>query len=251
MKKEICHKFDLNPKRVGVYSSGVSTLVFNPENYVDHRIELRRRLGLSNKFIVFYHGNFQATRGLYETLEAILTVKNVYPNVVFFLLGTGPILSNLKKIINKRSIKDNVIIHDPVDYTEVPKFISMSDVCIVPLPNISYWKFQCPLKLLEYLAMKKVVIVTDIPAHRSVIRNEKCGIYLSSVKPFEIAKSIIYVYENKENLEKWGESGRRIVDKKYTWEKVAKDLENYLLKILSRSAHAFSRSSRAYSVPEK
>ena len=79
---------------------------------------------------------------------------------------------------------------------------------------------------------------TEIPAHRSIIRNEKCGIYVSSVKPSEIAKSIIYAYENKDNLEKWGESGRRIVDEKFTWEKVAKDLDSYLLQVLSHDANA-------------
>jgi len=118
-----------------------------------------------------------------------------------------------------------------VDYAEVPKYIAMCDVGIVPLPDLPYWRFQCPLKLLEYLAMKKVVIVTDIPAHRAIIGKEKCGIYISSVKPIGIAKSITYAYNNKEKLGKWGEIGRTIIKQEYTWEKVARDLENYLLSI--------------------
>jgi glycosyltransferase involved in cell wall biosynthesis len=79
--------------------------------------------------------------------------------------------------------------------------------------------------------MEKVVIATDIPAHRSVIGEAKCGIYISSIKPMEIAEAIEYSYLNKKNLEKWGKIGREIVEKKYTWEKVAKDLEHYLLSI--------------------
>jgi glycosyltransferase involved in cell wall biosynthesis len=83
--------------------------------------------------------------------------------------------------------------------------------------------------------MEKVVVLTDIPAHRAVIDKAKCGIYVSSVKPMEIAKAIEYAYFNKENLGEWGKIGRKIVEEEYTWEKVARDLENYLLSIDDRA----------------
>ena len=158
-------------------------------------------------------------------------LKRTYPDVVLFLLGTGPILKDLKVLVQKENLKANVIIHNPVDHAEVPKFVSFSDLCIIPLPNHPYWRFQCPLKLLEYLAMEKVVIATDIPAHRLVIGKERCGLYISSIKPSEIAKSILYAYHNKDRLNEWGKSGRAIVTEKYSWEKVTNDLENYLLSI--------------------
>jgi glycosyltransferase involved in cell wall biosynthesis len=107
----------------------------------------------------------------------------------------------------------------------------MCDVGIIPLPDHPYWRFQSPLKLLEYLAMEKVVILTDIPAHRAVIGEAKCGVYISAVNPTKIAGAIEYAYLNKGNLEEWGKMGRKIVKEKYTWEKVAMDLENYLLSI--------------------
>jgi len=231
MKEEVCKRFSINHKLVGVWSSGVSTTSFEPENFVSESIELRRKLGLTNKFVVFYHGAFRLSGGLTETIEAMKIIKHSYPNVVLFLLGTGSIVSDLKRLIQKEELQDNVIVHDQVEYAEVPKYIAMCDVGIVPLPNLSYWRFQCPLKLLEYLAMKKVVIVTDIPAHRSIIGKEKCGIYISSVKPTEIAKSIMYAYRNRGKLKERGVSGRTIIDEKYKWEKVAEDLENYLLSI--------------------
>lgn len=231
MKKEICERFDINPDRVGVWTSGVCSTLFDPKNYVSESMELKRKLGLSGKFIVFYHGVFGATRGLTETIKAMKILESAHPNIVFFLLGTGSIVPMLKDWIRSEELQNKVIIHNPVDYAEVPKYIGMSDVCIVPLPNHPFWRFQCPLKLLEYLAMEKVVIVTDIPAHRLIVAEEKCGIYISSVKPTEIEKSIIYTYHNRENLKEWGKTGRRLVEKKYTWEKVAVDLENYLLSI--------------------
>jgi glycosyltransferase involved in cell wall biosynthesis len=235
MKKEVCCRFNLDPAKVGVWTSGVSDNLFNPQNLISESAELKRKLGLAGKFVVFYHGVFTATRGLQETIKAMKISKHRYSNAVLFLLGTGPIISRLKALIQKEDLQDTVIIHDPIDHSEVPKFIGISDVCIVPLPYHPYWRFQSPLKLLEYLAMEKVVIATDIPAHRSVIGEERCGIYISSIEPVEIARAIEYAYLNKENLEEWGKVGREIIREKYTWEKVAKDLENYLSSIDDRT----------------
>lgn len=234
MKKEVCDSFDINPDKVGVWTSGVSASLFDPKNCISQAKELRRRLGLSGNFVVFYHGVFTATRGLAETMKAVGILKRKYPRIVLFLLGRGPMLPAMKELMHADGLGDNVVIHDPVPHTEVPKFIRMCDVCIVPLPYHPYWRFQCPVKLLEYLAMEKVIIATDIPAHRSIISEGKCVIYVSSIKPTEIARSIEYAYNNKEKLEQWGECGRTVIIENYTLEKVARDLSGYLLSIDDR-----------------
>jgi len=231
MKKEVSEKFSLSPQRIGVWSSGVSINLFNPEIWDGQGAELRINMGLSGKFIVLYHGWFAASRGINETIEAIRILSQSNPDIVFFLLGSGPSALELKSVVKKENMQTNVIIHDSVEYEDVPKYIAMCNVGIVPLPDISYWRSQSPLKLLEYLAMGKVVILTDIPAHRSVIGDEKCGIYLSSTKPFEIAKAIEYAQLNEKNLEKWGRTGRDIVEKSFDWKMVAMDLDKYLLSI--------------------
>ena len=231
MRTEICSRFQINPKKVGVWTSGVSTRLFNPSKYISARSEFKRKLGLTGKFVVLYHGIFSATRGLTQTIEAIRILKRTYPNTALLLLGRGPTIPKLRCLIRKENLQNNVIIHNPVDQAEVPKFISMCDVGIVPLPNNPYWRHQSPLKLLEYLAMEKVVIVTDIPAHRVIIGENKCGIYVSSAQPLEIAKAIEYAYGNAGDLKKWGKTGRKIIEERYTWEKVALDLEDYMLSI--------------------
>lgn len=235
MKNEVCRRFGLDPQKFGVWTTGVSETLFNPESSFAESLILRKKLKLDGKFIVFYHGVFTATRGLTETIKAIRNLQPTRPEVIFFLLGSGPGASGLKALVQQEGLEHKVIIHNPVDQSKVPEFIDMSDVCIVPLPNHPYWRSQCPLKLLEYLAMEKVVIVTDIPAHRSVIGEEKCGIFISSAEPEEIAKAIEYAFSKRENLVEWGKSGRKIIKAKYTWKKVARNLENYLLSIIERT----------------
>jgi glycosyltransferase involved in cell wall biosynthesis len=228
MKEEICRKYNLNPDLIGVWSSGVSPTLFNPETWIPYGLEIRARLGLVSRFVVFYHGVLSPNRGLVETIEAIKLLRNEHPEVVLFLLGSGPLTPVLKELVEKDKLNSNVIIHDQVDYEDVPKYISMSDVGIIPLPDLHYWRSQSPLKLLEYLAMEKVVINSDIPAHRDIIGEETCGIYIPLINSADIAKSIIYALQNKNKLKNWGKIGRSIIRKGYTWQIIASDLESYM-----------------------
>lgn len=229
MKREICEKFQINPKSVGVWTSGVSTTVFDPEKH--DGTDLRKKFSLTNKFIVMHHGSLTSDRGILESIMAIEIIKDKYPDIVLFVLGSGPEYSSMKKSVKEKGVQDNIIFHDPVSYNEVSKFIAMSDVGIIPLPNLSIWRNQCPLKLLEYLAMKKVVIATDIPANRKVLGKSKCGIYASSADPKEIADAIVYAYNNRKMLGEWGAHGRMIAEKRYSWGKVAEHLETFLLQL--------------------
>jgi glycosyltransferase involved in cell wall biosynthesis len=228
MKEEVCAQYGLDRNRVGVWVDGVSKELFKREKYDSDRLRLRRKFRVVDKLVLFYHGTFDGNRGLTESIESMQLVKSKYPKVVLFMLGTGPLRRHLIELVKQRQLEDNVIFHDAVAYEDVPRYIAISDVGLVPLPNLPSWRNQCPLNLIEYLAMKKPVLLTDIPANREIVGSEKCGLYISC-DPLSIASSVDYVYENREKLEEWGESGRHIVEDKYNWEKAAITFEEYLL----------------------
>jgi glycosyltransferase involved in cell wall biosynthesis len=231
MKEEVCNAFNIDSKSIGLWSDAASAELFMYEKNVDYGFELRRKFGLSNKFVLFYHGSIAKSRGIVESVKAVTILKKKYPDIVLFILGGGLDVRFLKNAIREFGVEDVVILHGTVSYEDVPKYIAMSDVGLVPLPDIPDWRNQCPLKLLEYLAMKRTVILTDIPANRNVVGQEKCGIYVPSCDPEEIANAIEFAYKNREKLKEWGESGRKIIEQEYNWDKKAKDLEDYLLKV--------------------
>ncbi len=230
MRDEVCTSYRMNPNKVGIWTSGVCPNLFDPKKYAISGNKLKHELNLEGKFIVFYHGYLSDSRGITMAGEAIGLLKQKYPDIVLFLLGS-PRYSALDRLLHREGLHENVIIHAPVAYKDVPKFVNFSDICIVPLPDLPIWRFQSPLKLLEYLAMEKTVIVSNIHAHSEVVGTETCGIYLQSVDPPEIAKSIVYAYSNKDKLANWGKSGRAIVQKNYTWQRIAENLESYLRSI--------------------
>ncbi|MFX1520826.1 MAG: glycosyltransferase family 4 protein [Promethearchaeota archaeon] len=229
MKKELCEDFQIQPEHIGVWTSGVSTEIYMAEKY--DRDELRKKLSWTDKLVVMYHGRLDPHRGIFESIQAVKIAKDQNIRVLLFILGSGPIIASCKKLAREIGVEEDVVFHTPVPYEKVPEFIAASDVGLVALPNLAMWRNQSPLKLLEYLAMKKVTIVTDIPMIRDVIGESKCGVYIPSTDPQEIGKVMVYLYENREKLSEWGKFGRKIVEERFDWRKVAEDFESYLLQL--------------------
>jgi len=227
LKDKLIRKLKIKSDKIGVWGSGVSTSLFNNKNYKIISKKLKKELKLEDKFIVMHHGFFSPNKGIKETVEAISSLKDDYPDIVLFILGSER-WQDLYKLVKEKKLQKNVIIHKPVDYEEVPKYISICDVGLSVLSDSSGWEDQRPLKLLEYLSMEKPVVVTDIPSNREIIKDEECGIFIPSNNPEEIAKAILYTYNNKSQLHELGSRGRAIVTSGYSWAYITKDLEWYL-----------------------
>jgi glycosyltransferase involved in cell wall biosynthesis len=230
MRETISARYNIDPRWIGVITSGVSTSLFEPSRFSSAGLQLRRQNDLVNKFVVIYHGAASPHRGIVESVESMEIVRRNHDDVVLFLLVNGPAVPAIRELVKEKSLQDNVVVHDVVDYVDVPKYISMCDVGLVPLPNIPDWKYQCPLNLLEYLAMEKPVIVTDIPGNRAIVGESKCAIYLSSASPQEIAAGIARARNENVMLKHCGTLGRAIVKDKYDWGNVARSMEDYLQK---------------------
>lgn len=229
MRKVFSEKYDLKHNDIGVWSSGVSLDVFNPKLIDDSmKGELLQSLNLKNKFIIMYHGVFTPSRGLNRLIEAINLLRKIYPDLVLLLLGNGNDRINLEKLVDSLSLHERVTIKGPVPHASVPSYIALADVGILPFPSLLWWRVSSPIKLMEYLAMEKPVILSEIEAHRDVIGSSRCGFFVKSNQPEELAKGISLAYKNRKNLIELGKEGRTIVEERFTWEKQADVLDKYL-----------------------
>lgn len=215
---------------VEVIRNGVATEFFDYNKNNSRSIELKKQLKLSEKFVVMYHGSIGPLRGLPQTIEAIARVKLKHPDIIFFILGAGTdqYVEMLMKLVEKRSLRDNVYIHKSVNRAQVPQFLAMCDIGIDPR-GISSWAWKsCPLKLLEYLSMEKPVISTNIPFSAEILRRGSCGIVIPSNEPGDIAAGIAFMHERRYSFIRMGKIGRTIVEQYYSWDGKARDLESFL-----------------------
>jgi glycosyltransferase involved in cell wall biosynthesis len=210
----------------GVWESGVDLAVFDPEHWKRRGAEIRRELGLDDGFVVFYHGDVSPNRGLDLAIHAFAELSRTFwtskPTLV--ILGDGSARSELEHLA--RELCSPVRFLGRVPYRDVPGYIAMSDVALIPLPDHDDWRYQHPLKFTEYLSMKVPVIVPKSPAFTTIAGDSQAVLYLAEVTPKAIADKVAECYDNRGYLKEWSRDSRQLADR-YSWERVASRLVTY------------------------
>lgn len=227
LQKDLASRLAIDSSKIGVWTSGVSTELFDYDNCKKASRELRKELGFEHKFIVMYHGSLR--EDLFETLKAIEKLAPSHNDLLLFILGSGIDENLLKKMVKEKKIEANVYFHMPVSYASVPIFIGMCDVGIVPLSR-KYWHSSA-LKSLEYLAMEKPIIATNLLFHQELLEHGHCGILIPSNNSEQIAGAIKMVYGDRTQVEQMGKNGRLVVEQYYSWDSKARDLEDFVKRL--------------------
>lgn len=220
LKRMLVERFKIQEQKIGVWQSGVDAELFHPRNQTNSTDK--------SNFTILYHGVIAENRGILETVQAMEIVSGKNRHVKLVIIGNGLGRDNVEKLIRERKLQSCVELLSPVPQEEIPNFIQAADCGIIPLPDYEFWRISSPLKLFEYLAMSKPVILSRIEAHVSVLNDSPAGIYLESVSPEAIADAITSAYQHRHKMNEWGDSGRRLVMENYTWHHQTEQLIRYL-----------------------
>jgi glycosyltransferase involved in cell wall biosynthesis len=130
-------------------------------------------------------------------------------------------------------VKEQVEIIPIVDYNKIPSYIKTCDVGVIPLPpEKKYFQASVPLKTLEYMALGKPIIATNIPFHKRIFKIGKCGVLIGTNSPEALSDAINKLYQNRKKLDEIGYIGKSIIEKHYTWDIIASKVEKYIKTIL-------------------
>lgn len=232
LKKVLMQKYGIKGEKIGIWSSGVSLEKFTKLPITKNSISTIRD---SKSFIVIYHGSYSPTRGIENLIKSIGCLKNpLRKKIKLLLVGINPNRTeDLLRLCNEIGVKEQTEFIPKVEYKEIPAYISLSDIGIIPLPpENEWWRVSSPLKTLEYLAMGKPIIATNIPFHQRIFDKGECGVLIETGSPKALADAITYLYQNRDKLDEMGKKGREIVEKYHTWDNKALELEKFLKTVL-------------------
>ena len=183
----------------------------------------------SDKFVITYLGVITRNRGLGLVLKALSRLKGIYKeDVVFQVIGDGPDLPRLKRISSELGLDKMVDFKGYIQYEIVPKHLKHTDCFICPLPERPEWNVSSPIKVFEYLACGKPIILTPIAAHKAIVNNERFIVWTDGDRTEDFVRAIEYAYKNCVMLTETAKKAPDFVRKNYGWEVQGKKLANYL-----------------------
>lgn len=178
--------------------------------------EIKNELGITNELIIGYHGRIGREKDLPTLLRAFVRIKRKYPNTKLLIIGSGI------NSITKRIDKTPGAIH--VEATsEVNKYLSVMDIYVMP----SLTETTC-LSVLEAMSASLAVVSTPVGYVQDYITEGDNGIFFPKQDSFALSRQIELLINNPILRKKLGKNARRTVEKKFDWNKTAKEIAKIL-----------------------
>jgi len=207
------------PEKVDVVYDGVKTDIFRPRRKEATMLRQKYADGVEN--VIMHHGVIDPQDHPEIIVDAATEVINEHPNTMFWLIGAGAAMPSIKEKTRRNGLEKHFFFSGWVPFENVPAFISACDVGLVILPDISSARIRVTLKGFEYWACEKPVVVPNLPALNEVVQPWQTGLFYKPGDPKDLAEKTCALLGNKQLSRKMGEAGRKLVEEKYSWNKLA------------------------------
>ena len=227
IKSELGKNYDIKSEICTVIHNGVNTNLCKPMD----KSTCRKELGLEEGcFYLGFVGSFRAWQGLDTLIEAMRVVSDRgIRSIGCVLVGDGESMSSLKDMVNRNGLQQKFIFTGLIRHEDVGAFINAFDICLAPFKSERNKKIGLsPLKLYEYLACARPVIASRIRGVSEIIERGNCGYLFEPNDARDLASKIIKSYHERDRLPSFGNNGRILVEKSFSWEKIARMVENVL-----------------------
>jgi len=184
------------------------------------RVYMRRELGLTNNFVIGYHGRLSKEKNIQLLAKAFEQVKQKLPYSKLLILGDGP---EMKWLEDNPDIINIGFVDNPEDYLQA--------MDVYALPSMTE---TTGLALMEAMSCGLPCIATNVGAIPSYLKHNKNGILLNSKKlDANLLQLAIERLHNDSRLRtELKNNAANAIQCCYNWGKTTRELERIFEKVL-------------------
>lgn len=219
-KRRIEKTYRMKPERIQTIYNGIVPLSMAKTDY-QKKPSLPSDPTVIGSLCTFLH-----QKGVDYLLQVAQVMKNRKQNVVFWVVGDGPLRPQLENQKHEMGLD------------EIVKFLGwIPNAAEILLPNMdiflqtSRWEAMS-MVILEAMAASKPIVATDVGENRNVIESAGAGFIVS---PGDVSSTVCYLEELTSKTElrlKMGELGEKAVLNQYTAARMTRQYEALYAQIL-------------------
>lgn len=188
-----------------------------------------------NSFNILFAGNIGSAQDIESLLKAILALKNDQ-NVKWHFLGSGRMLSWLKKQIKSENLHDTVFTYGNVPIERVRSFINLSDCLLVSLKDKKLFSITIPARLQFYLASGKPILGMINGEAANIIKKSRAGLVCKASNYKGLVKNINKLLSfNKKDLFNMGQNGALYSNHFFNKNKIINDMQHAFNDLLTHN----------------
>ena len=202
---------------------------------VDHFIpqdssQLRRDLHLENKRVIVSVGRLVHRKGQDHLIQSMPEILKSVPNAHILMVGQGPYLSHLKKLVQDLNLVDHVSFIGRIQFAQLPQYICAGDIFVMPSRSRFFGLEVEGLGIvyLEASACGLPVIAGSSGGAPDAVLDGITGIVVDGENNQEIASAAIKLLLDIDGAKAMGLAGREWIIENWRWEIWSQRFNNLL-----------------------
>ena len=223
--KRLAHKFGVKKEFIFDTPVGADLEKFKPGldgSRIREKYNIKRNL-------VLYIGQLHGAQYADLFIKAANVVVHKCQNVSFMVVGEGFLEQKLKKLVYNLGIDDKIIFTGAVSHNDVPFYIAASSICVASFKDTLVTCCKSPLKIAEYLASGKPVVVSNVGEVRKMVGG--VGVLVKPGDYHSLADGILRLLNDENLRERLSNYARVRAERKYNWNYTANSLLSAYKKI--------------------
>jgi glycogen(starch) synthase len=203
------------PDKIIVAPNGVDMSLFG--NPLAHDPVFARKLGVGGADVVGFIGSFYDYEGLDDLIAAMPLLLQRRPKAHLLLVGGGPMEEALKAQAAASPAAKRIHFIGRVPHHEVELYYGLIDILAYPRKAMRLTELVTPLKPLEAMAQRKLVVASNVGGHRELIEDGVTGTLFAAGDPVALADALDGLFANRSKWEQRRDSARRFVERDRNW----------------------------------
>jgi len=215
-----------------VYGRGIHTpVIYNGIPTARFISRMERLHDREEKYVVLLHvGRFEPQKNHRLLIEAFALAVNEYPMMKLWLVGEGPLRTEVEKFVRENRMDRKVKFLGIRD--DVADLLAESDVFILP----SDWE-GVPLTVLEAMAASKPVIATSVGGVPELVEDGVTGILVPPRDSKGLAQAILRPAKDPDLRYRMGKAGQKRALERFDIARITREYEALYLKLLKEGGH--------------
>jgi glycosyltransferase involved in cell wall biosynthesis len=211
-------------KPIELVPNCVDTELFKPK---PRNKSIAESIGINaHDLVVAFSGHIVDDKGLDVLVRAAQIIHQKHKNVKFLIVGDGPARKQVESLVDRLNLRGIFRFIGYVSQEAIVEYMSLADLCVAPYKPAAWFKVslpETPLKVVEYLALGKPVVMSRI-SDENVVSWSDGGLLIAPNQVSELASTIISLIEDEKLLKTMGMKGRRYAEENLSWAKTAERL---------------------------
>lgn len=168
-------------------------------------------------------------KGQEDLIRAMVILKEKFPTIRLLLVGEGKNRAHLEETVQALGLKSHVFFTGALK--DITHALAAMDIFAFP----ATWREGFGLSIVEAMACKKPVVVTNVWALNALITDKENGLLVEAKQPEALADAITQLLRDPVLCDRVSQNARKMVEAKFSISRMAEEIAQVYRDVLGKS----------------